>query len=104
MITVAKFTRMINDDKQDYQFLEHLEREYASGVGERLIQALLALDDSLSGYQVTRLEHRLPIPHERTAFNSQQEVRHMQGCYIDRNGPENSYRVANRQSTGTAIS
>ena len=59
MITVAKFTRMIDGDKQDYQFLEHLEREYASGVGERLIQALQALDDSLSGYQVTRLEHSL---------------------------------------------
>lgn len=59
MITVAKFTRMIDGDKQDYQFLEHLEKEYASEVGERLFVALQALDDSLSGYQVTRLEHSL---------------------------------------------
>lgn len=59
MITVAKFTRMIDGDKEDYQFLEHLEKEYANDVGARLFQALQALDDSLSGYQVTRLEHSL---------------------------------------------
>jgi len=59
MLKVAKFTRMIDGDKQDYDFLEKLEREYASKVGERLYTALDQLDSSLSGYKVTRLEHSL---------------------------------------------
>jgi len=59
MLKVAKFTRMIDGDKQDYDFLEKLEREYASKVGERLYTALNQLDSSLSGYKVTRLEHSL---------------------------------------------
>jgi len=59
MLKVAKFTRMIDGDKQDYDFLEKLEREYASKVGERLYTALSQLDNSLSGYQVSRLEHSL---------------------------------------------
>lgn len=57
MIKIAKFTQMIDGDKEDYDFLEKLEIEYASQVGERLYNALLELDNSLSGYQVSRLEH-----------------------------------------------
>jgi len=59
MLKVAKFTRMIDGDTEDYAFLEALEREYASKVGERLYTALEQLDSSLSGYKVTRLEHSL---------------------------------------------
>ncbi len=56
-ISIAKFTKMIDGDKEDYEFLEELEIGYASKVGERLYAALGELDSSLSGYQVTRLEH-----------------------------------------------
>ena len=42
------------------------------------------------------------ILHGRTAFNPQQGVRHLQGCYIDRDGPKSIYRVANRQMMRTA--
>ena len=59
MLKQAKFTRMIDGDKEDYQLLESLETHYASSVGNRLYKALTELDDSLSGYQVTRLEHSL---------------------------------------------
>lgn len=59
MINIAKFTKMSDGDKEDYDFLEALEVEYASAVGERLYTALSQLDSSLSGYQVTRLEHSL---------------------------------------------
>ncbi len=61
MLKKAKFTQMIDGDKEDYQFLEALEVEYASAVGTRLYSALAALDNSLSGYQVTRLEHSLQV-------------------------------------------
>ncbi|NQZ32967.1 MAG: TauD/TfdA family dioxygenase [Oceanospirillaceae bacterium] len=43
------------------------------------------------------------ILHGRTAFNPQQGVRHLQGCYIDRDGPKSIYRVANRQPIRSAI-
>lgn len=59
MLTVAKFTKMIDGDKEDYEFLEELEVGYASKVGERLYDALADLETSLSGYQVSRLEHSL---------------------------------------------
>jgi gamma-butyrobetaine dioxygenase len=36
------------------------------------------------------------ILHGRTAFDGGQGRRHLQGCYIDRDGPENLYRVLKR--------
>ena len=41
------------------------------------------------------------ILHGRTAFNPQQGIRHLQGCYIDRDGPKSLYRVANRPPNRT---
>ncbi len=58
-MNLAKFTQMKDGDKEDYEFLDALEREYAAKVGERLLHALKDLDNSLSGYQVSRLEHSL---------------------------------------------
>ena len=55
----VKFTAMKDGDKEDYDFLTVHEMEYANGTSDRLLQALVALDESLSGYQVTRLEHSL---------------------------------------------
>ena len=55
----VKFTAMKDGDKEDYDFLTVHEVEYARGTGDRLLKALVSLDESLSGYQVTRLEHSL---------------------------------------------
>ena len=55
----VKFTAMKDGDKEDYDFLGHHEAEYAKGTADRLLKALETLDESLSGYQVTRLEHSL---------------------------------------------
>ncbi len=55
----VKFTQMKDGDKADYDLLHPLEVEYASGTADRLIKALVGLDESLSGYQVTRLGHSL---------------------------------------------
>jgi len=56
---VAKFTRMKEEDAEDYAFLHHHETEFASHTAERLLEAIVALDESLSGYQITRLGHSL---------------------------------------------
>ena len=55
----VKFTAMKDGDAEDYHLLDGLERDYAAGTGKRLMDALVQLDESLSGYQITRLGHSL---------------------------------------------
>lgn len=59
MMDHVKFTAMKDGDKEDYDFLHPLEVDYASGTADRLLKSLVELDESLSGYQVTRLGHSL---------------------------------------------
>ena len=56
--TVA-FTRMDRGTKDDYALLETLEKAYINGLPQRILSALTQLQDTLGGYQVTRLEHSL---------------------------------------------
>ncbi len=55
----VSFTRMKDGTKEDYAFLIAHEIEYTKGTADRLLRALVELDESLSGYQVTRLGHSL---------------------------------------------
>ena len=55
----VKFTAMKDGDREDYAFLHPLEVEYAAGTADRLLKALVTLDESMSGYQITRLGHSL---------------------------------------------
>ncbi|EDQ35052.1 putative HD phosphohydrolase [Hoeflea phototrophica DFL-43] len=55
----VKFTAMKDGDREDYEFLTRHEIEYASKTAARLLDAMVDLDESLSGYQVTRLGHSL---------------------------------------------
>jgi predicted HD phosphohydrolase len=55
----VKFTQMKDGDRADYALLDEKERAYAAGTADRLLSALVELDASLSGYQVTRLGHSL---------------------------------------------
>lgn len=55
----VKFTAMKDGDKEDYDFLTAHEVEYTKGTADRLLTALVSLDESLSGYQITRLGHSL---------------------------------------------
>ena len=51
------FTQMKDGTKEDYDFLPEHEVEYTKGTADRLLEAMVDLDKSLSGYQVTRLGH-----------------------------------------------
>jgi len=53
------FISMENGTAEEYAFLDKLENQYLEDLPSRLIEALKALDCSLSGYQVSRLEHSL---------------------------------------------
>ncbi|MDG2404420.1 MAG: peptidase [Paracoccaceae bacterium] len=55
----VKFTQMKDGDYADYAFLDKLEHKYTKGTADRLLEAMVSLDKSLSGYQVTRLGHSL---------------------------------------------
>ena len=53
----VKFTKMEDGDAEDYLFLNDHETEYTKETANRLLKALVNLDESLSGYQITRLGH-----------------------------------------------
>jgi predicted HD phosphohydrolase len=58
MKTVS-FTSMADGTREDYELLERYEDEYNAKLPDRILAALRALEMSLPGYQVTRLEHSL---------------------------------------------
>ena len=58
-MAAVKFTAMKDGDREDYEFLTIHETEYAAKTADRLLEALEQLDESLSGYQITRLGHSL---------------------------------------------
>ena len=53
----VKFTQMKDGTAEDYAFLTEHEVAYTKGTADRLLKALVELDEGLSGYQVTRLGH-----------------------------------------------
>ena len=55
----VSFTAMADGTAADYALLDRLEREHAAGLGDRILDALARLDDSLGGYRITRLDHSL---------------------------------------------
>ncbi len=58
-MNTVKFTKMEEGTAQEYALLDQLEGEYKAQLVPRLIEALERLDESLSGYLVSRLEHSL---------------------------------------------
>ena len=55
----VKFRAMKDGDAADYAFLTKHEIEHTKGTASRLLNALVGLDEGLSGYQITRLGHSL---------------------------------------------
>lgn len=53
------FTQMKDGTKEEYEFLTAHEIDHTKHTAKRLMTALVELDESLSGYQVTRLGHSL---------------------------------------------
>ena len=58
MKTVS-FTCMQDGTAQEYAYLDELEDQYKAELPKRLLLALEKLQDSLSGYKISRLEHCL---------------------------------------------
>ena len=59
MSRIVSFRRMQDGTREDYLLLEESEREYAAGLGGRVLENLRKLDHSVAGYPVSRLRHCL---------------------------------------------
>lgn len=60
MAETVSFTAMADGTKEDYELLEKHEKTYFAGTADRLIKELRSqADETISGYQITRLEHGL---------------------------------------------
>ena len=59
MMDQVNFTQMKDGTKEEYEFLTEHEVEHTKGTADRLLTALVDLDEGLSGYQITRLGHSL---------------------------------------------
>ena len=58
MMDRVNFTQMKDGTREEWEFLTEHEIEHnIQGTADRLLKALVDLDESLSGYQITRLGH-----------------------------------------------
>ena len=55
----VSFTRMDEGTPADYALLNTLEDKFVAALPERILAALKGLEQSLAGYQISRLEHSL---------------------------------------------
>jgi len=55
----VRFTRMCDGVREEYEFLDKLEKQYIVELPNRLLEALRRSKYTLSGYRLNRLEHAL---------------------------------------------
>ena len=55
----VRFTRMQDGTREEYEFLDRMEQAYATGLADRILDSLRKLEDGISGYRISRLEHSL---------------------------------------------
>ena len=73
MHTVS-FRQMKDGTKAEYLFLGRLERDHIARLPDRILLAMRAMDDGLSGYQVTRLAHSLQTATRAEADGADEEM------------------------------
>ena len=70
----VSFTEMKNGSKEDYLFLDKLEKEYVSKTADRIIKYLHSYEETLEGYQVSRFEHSLQAATRALKDNASDEM------------------------------
>jgi predicted HD phosphohydrolase len=74
MMDVVSFTQMADGTKEDYALLAALEERFNEGLADRLLTAVQSLQESLSGYQVSRYEHSLQSASRAYRNNESEEM------------------------------
>jgi predicted HD phosphohydrolase len=59
MNRIVSFRRMQDGTREDYEFLDRVEREYAQRLPDHVLDSMRKLNHTLSGYPVSRLVHSL---------------------------------------------
>ncbi|MEO9655492.1 HD domain-containing protein [Marinomonas sp.] len=70
----VQFRQMKDGTKEEYLFLTEHEEAYATGLPDRLLATLKNLENTLSGYQVSRLEHSLQSATRAEADGADEEM------------------------------
>ena len=70
----VNFTEMKNGSKEDYLFLDKLEKKYIQGTADRIIEYLRNYNETLEGYQVSRMEHSLQAASRALKDNASDEM------------------------------
>ena len=70
----VKFTQMKDGTKEDYLLLDKHEKKYIERTADRLIAFMSGLDNTLEGYQITRLEHSLQTATRALNDNADDEM------------------------------
>ena len=70
----VKFTQMKDGDKDDYDLLIKYENSHSAETAKRIIKLLKNLNNSIGGYQVSRLEHSLQTASRAFRDNANEEM------------------------------
>ena len=65
---------MKNGSKEDYVFLDKLEKEYVGETADRILNFLSRMTTTLEGYKITRLEHSLQSATRAFRNNESEEM------------------------------
>ena len=65
---------MKNGSKEDYLFLDKLEKEYVGDTADRILNFLSRMTTTLEGYKITRLEHSLQSATRAFKNNESEEM------------------------------
>ena len=82
----VNFTEMKNGTKEDYMFLDKLEKEYVGETADRIIGFLSRMTSTLEGYKISRLEHSLQSA--TRAYNNKECEEMIVACLLHDIGDE----------------
>ncbi|MFL2887148.1 MAG: HD domain-containing protein [Candidatus Pelagibacter sp.] len=70
----VNFTEMKHGTKEDYLLLEKHEKDFERETADRILKYMASLNNSLEGYQVSRLEHSLQTATRAYRNNESEEI------------------------------
>ena len=70
----VKFTQMKEGSKEEYLFLNNLEKKFIKETTNRIIKTMKGLTSSLNGYKINRLEHSLQTATRALRENASDEM------------------------------
>tara|TARA_B100000989_G_scaffold193904_1_gene146314 strand:+ start:1493 stop:2050 length:558 start_codon:yes stop_codon:yes gene_type:complete len=82
----VNFTEMKKGTKEDYLFLDKLEKEYVGETACRVLKFLSRMTTTLEGYKITRLEHSLQSA--TRAFKNKESEEMVVACLLHDMGDE----------------